>query len=257
MLQKFFSMTIWVGIALLVLLWLPILGIFRLFDWDSTRYRTGKTFRKLGYFISRINPNWYIEIEGAENIDDRTPYVMVSNHLSNADIPLISNLPWEMKWVAKKELFKVPFLGWMMSMSGDISVDRASNTKRAGIFTRSSFYLKRKCSVMFFPEGTRSRTGLLNTFSTGAFDLAIQEKVPILPIVIDGTQDCLPKKTWVFKRAVQIKLKVLSPIDTSNLKESDTLLLMNRVRSSIANQLSEWRELPLTEVDATVKSAAS
>ncbi len=257
MLQKFFSMMIWAGIALLVLVWLPILGLCRLFDRDVTRYRTGKTFRKLGYFISRINPNWNIEIEGAEGIDDRTPYVVVSNNLSNADIPLISNLPWEMKWVAKKELFDVPFVGWMMSMSGDISVDRASSTKRAGIISRSSFYLRRKCSVMFFPEGTRSRTGLLNKFTTGAFDLAIQEKVPILPIVIDGTQDCLPKKTWVFKPAVQIKLKVLSPIDTSNLKESDTLVLMNRVRTLIANQLSEWREIPLREVDAMVKSVAS
>ncbi len=252
MLQKFFSMLIWAGIALLVLIWLPILGICRLFDRDPTRYRTGKTFRKLGFFISRINPNWIINIEGADHLDDRTPYVVVSNHLSNADIPLISNLPWEMKWVAKKELFDVPVLGRMMSMSGDISVDRASSNKRAGIFARCSFYLKRKCSVMFFPEGTRSRTGLLNSFSPGAFDLAIQENVPILPIVIDGTQDCLPKKTWVFKRAVQIKLKVLSPVDTSDLKSKDAKALMNRVRSSIADQLAEWRNQPLHEVDSTV-----
>lgn len=248
--QKLFSMAVWVGILCLIAIWIPYLAVSRLFERDPVRYKTGKRFRKLGRTISRINSNWQIEIEGHKDIDDRNPYVMVCNHLSNADIPLISNLPWEMKWIAKRELFETPFLGWMMKMSADIPVDRDSKSKRAGIFKQCKFYLKRKCSVMFFPEGTRSRSGLLNKFSPGAFDLAIQQNVPILPLVIDGTQDCLPKKTWVFKPAVQIKLKVLAPIDTSNFTKADTFLLMEKVRMAIAEQLSEWRGVPVSEVDA-------
>ena len=249
--QRLKSVFIWAAIILLIIFWLPLLAIKRLLDTDPVHYKTGKLFRKLGFFISKVNPNWKIEIEGEANIDDRNPYVVVSNHLSNADIPLISNLPWEMKWVAKIELFKLPVTGWMMKMSGDIPVDRSSKNKRAGVFLRCKYYLDRKVSVMFFPEGTRSRSGMLNKFSPGAFELAIREKIPVLPIVLDGTQDCLPKKNWVFKPDVHIKMKILEPIDTTGYTIESGIELMEFVRSKIALQIAEWRELPVTEVDAT------
>lgn len=250
MLQKLFSVLIWTGIFLLVLVWLPVVAFVRLIDRDPVRYSTGKVFRKLGFAISRVNPNWKISIEGHEDIADRHPYIVVCNHLSNADIPLISNLPWEMKWVAKKELFKVPFLGWMMKMAQDISVDRQSSSKRIGVFKKCVFYLERKCSVMFFPEGTRSRDGKLKRFSPGAFDLAIRENIPILPMAIDGTQECLPKKTWVFTKDVYVTLKVFPPVSTKDLNPEDALDLMTKVRRQIAEQLAEWRDEPLASVDA-------
>jgi 1-acyl-sn-glycerol-3-phosphate acyltransferase len=249
--QKLFSVLIWTGIALLVIVWLPALAIVRLFDWDPVRYRTGRFFRRLGSAISRINPNWKITIEGWKYIDDRNPYIVVCNHLSNADIPLISNLPWEMKWIAKKELFGVPLLGWMMKMSQDISVDRESSNKRVGVFKQCSFYLKHNCSVMFFPEGTRSRDGRMKKFSLGAFDLAIKKNIPILPLVIDGTQDCLPKKTWVFTEDAYVNLKVLEPIPTEKLNAEDSIELMTRVRREMLEQLSEWRNEPIAAIDAT------
>ncbi|MFO7845037.1 MAG: lysophospholipid acyltransferase family protein [Balneolaceae bacterium] len=251
--QKIFSFLVWSGIALLVLFWLPALAIVRLFDRDPVRYRTGRFFRKLGKAISRINPNWKINIEGADRIDDRNPYVVVCNHLSNADIPLISNLPWEMKWVAKKELFSVPVLGWMMKMAQDISVDRQSSNKRIGVFKRCRYYLRNNCSVMFFPEGTRSRDGRMKKFSLGAFELAIRDNIPVLPMVIDGTQECLPKKTWVFTRDVYVNLKVLEPIATDEFTKEDSLDLMEQTRGKIADQLMEWRNEPLNKVDATVQ----
>ncbi|TVR28515.1 MAG: 1-acyl-sn-glycerol-3-phosphate acyltransferase [Balneolaceae bacterium] len=246
------SVLIWSAIIVLIIFWLPLIAVRRLFDFDPVRYKTGRLFRKLGYFMSKVNPNWKIEIEGEKAIDDRNPYVVVSNHLSNADIPVISNLPWEMKWVAKKELFNLPVAGWMMKMAGDIPVDRASRNKRAGVFLRCKYYLDRKVSVMFFPEGTRSRTGKINKFAPGAFELAIREKIPILPIVIDGTQDCLPKKTWVFKPNVYVKMKILNPIDTSALNEANGIELMNHVRSLITDQIAEWRGVAVAEVDATL-----
>ncbi|HKL14888.1 MAG TPA: lysophospholipid acyltransferase family protein [Balneolaceae bacterium] len=249
--QKLFSVLIWTGIALLVIAWLPAMALVRLFDRDPVRYSTGRLFRRLGSAISRINPNWKITIEGEEEINDRNPYIIVCNHLSNADIPLISNLPWEMKWVAKKELFDLPVLGWMMKMAQDISVDRSASNKRIGVFKMCSFYLKNNCSVMFFPEGTRSRDGRMKRFSLGAFDLAIKKNIPILPLVIDGTQDCLPKKNWVFTTEAYVNLKVLTPIPTERLEGDDSMELMKRVRGEMLAQLSEWRNQPETTIDAT------
>jgi len=249
--QKIFSVLIWTGIALLVSAWLPAMALVRLFDRDPVRYSTGRLFRRLGASISRINPNWKITIEGEEGIDDRHPYIIVCNHLSNADIPLISNLPWEMKWVAKKELFDLPVLGWMMKMAQDISVDRSASNKRIGVFKMCSYYLRNNCSVMFFPEGTRSRDGRMKRFSLGAFDLAIKKNIPILPLVIDGTQDCLPKKNWVFTTDAYVNLKVLTPIYTDRLDGGDSLELMKRVRAEMLAQLSEWRNQPAASIDAT------
>ena len=246
------SALIWFVISLLVLFWLPIMFFTWIFDRDSSKYRTGKVFRKLGLAVSRVNPNWKISKEGYEQIDDRNPYVVVSNHLSHADIPVISNLPWEMKWVAKKELFEVPVLGRMLKMSGDIPVDRKSSNKRAGVFKSSTEYLKNNVSVMFFPEGTRSRTGKVNRFAPGAFELAIRNGVPILPIALDGTQDCLPKKDWVFKPDVYVKLKVLEPIETKSLEPDQSIELMKKVKTLIVEQVAEWRGCELTQVDSTL-----
>jgi 1-acyl-sn-glycerol-3-phosphate acyltransferase len=248
MVQRIKSLLIWAGIILLVLFWLPLLALIRLFDRNPVRYRTGRWFRKLGYLISKVNPTWDVDIEGGKDVDDRNPYVMVSNHLSNADIPVISNLPWEMKWIAKKELFGVPIVGWMMKMSGDISVDRSSSNKRIGVFKQCKYYLDRNISVIFFPEGTRSRSGKVNRFAIGAFDLAIREQKPILPIALDGTQDCLPKKSWIFKPNVHVRMKVLDPIPTVGMEKEDAVELVKDVQRKIATQIAEWRAVSVEDV---------
>jgi 1-acyl-sn-glycerol-3-phosphate acyltransferase len=243
------SLAIWIGVALLILIWLPMLAICRLIDPDPAHYYTGKLFRKLGKAISKINPNWQITISGRTDIDDRSPYVVVCNHLSQADIPLISNLPWEMKWVAKKELFDTPIVGWMMKLAGDISVDRRAPNRKEMTFEQARYYLDNRCSVMFFPEGTRSRNGNLNAFTRGAFELAIREQKAVLPMVIDGTQNTLPKRSWKFGIAKHIKLKVLDPVPTEGLERNDTRSLTEDVRKRILDQLSEWRNQSPKEID--------
>lgn len=246
------SLLIWLGVAILVLIWLPMLALCRLFDPDPAHYHTGKLFRKLGKTISKINPNWKITIGGRTDVDDRAPYIVVCNHLSQADIPLISNLPWEMKWTAKKELFETPVVGWMMKLAGDISVDRRADNRKETTFRKARFYLDNSCSVMFFPEGTRSRNGNLNAFTWGAFELAIREQKPILPLVIDGTQNTLPKQSWKFGIAKQIKLKVLDPVSTEGLHKEDTRSLTEEVRNQILKQLSEWRGKSPEQIDNLV-----
>jgi 1-acyl-sn-glycerol-3-phosphate acyltransferase len=250
--QRIKSLLIWTLIAILVLIWLPLLALVRLVDRDPTRYRTGYLFRKLGLAMSRVNPFWNITIEGHEGIDDRTPYVIVSNHLSNADIPVISNLPWEMKWVAKRELFEIPFVGWMMKLAGDIPVDRGRNINKVSTFKKCIFYLRKNTSVIFFPEGTRSRDGRLNRFSRGAFELAIREQVPLLPLVIDGTHGCLPKNSWLFKPDVHAKLKILEPIPTKGFEADQVEELIDHVRDRMAEHLMQLRKSNRAEVDALV-----
>lgn len=235
------SAIIWFCNLMLSLIWLPLTAITRLFDRDPAHYRTGRLFRALGKAYSLINPDWNITITGRTDIDDRNPYVMVCNHQSLADIPLISNLPWEMKWIAKDALFKVPITGWMMRLAGDIAVKRKTADQKEFIFERAAFYLQNKCSVIFFPEGTRSKTGKLRRFTNGAFELAIKEQIPVLPMVIDGTQNTLPRDTWKFGKAENIRLKILDPIDTKALNEDHVGELMHNVRSLIEGQLIAWR----------------
>jgi 1-acyl-sn-glycerol-3-phosphate acyltransferase len=252
--QRIKSLLIWILIAFLVLIWLPVLALVRLVDRDPVRYKTGYLFRKLGMAMSRVNPFWKITIEGYENIDDRAPYVIVSNHLSNADIPVISNLPWEIKWVAKRELFEIPIVGWMMKLAGDIPVDRGRNMSKISTFKKCIFYLRRNTSVIFFPEGTRSRDGRLNRFSRGAFELAIREQVPVLPLVIDGTHGCLPKNSWVFKPDVHAKLMVLDPVPTEGLEANQVEELIDKVRGVMTDHLMKLRGSDREAVDAMVKS---
>lgn len=253
MVSSFKSILIWLTVLLLILVWTPVMGVVRLFDRDASRYRTGRLFRTLGKWITRVNPGWKITITGKTDVDDRTPYVVVSNHLSNADIPVISNLPWEMKWMAKKELFGIPFVGWMMKMAGDIPVDRRDPRSQISTLKTAVSYLRNNCSIMFFPEGTRSRSGKLGRFTNGAFHLAIREQIPVLPLVIDGTQNCLPKKSWKFGHAPKITLKVLDPVPVEGLTGDDVDDLTGRVRRTILSELAGGRSMEPAAVDGTRK----
>lgn len=246
------SIIIWTCELVLVVLWVPMLAIRRFLDRDPALYKTGKLFRKLGKYASKVNPHWNVSVEGYKGINDREPYVMVCNHLSLADIPVISNLPWEMKWMVKKELFSLPLLGWLLKLGGDIPVD-PHGRKSIGPLRKAAFYLHHNCSIMFFPEGTRSRSGKLNRFNRGAFELAIQEQAAILPMVLDGTQNCLPKTSWKFTGKNEVRLKVLDPIPTNHLTIDQANELTDQVRGILLKQLTEWRGLSVSEVDATVK----
>lgn len=240
----------WAAVALVALAALPVLLVLRLVDRTPGRLRTGRAFRIAGSTITRINPEWTVEVEGLEAADALDhPYVVVSNHQSHADIPVISLLPWEMKWVAKKELFDVPVLGWMMRLADDIAVDRADPASRASVLARAKERLRRGASVMFFAEGTRSKDGRVRRFHDGAFRLAVSAGVPVLPLAIDGTMDALPKHGWQFSRA-DVRLAVLEPVPTDGLGQDDVEALRDRVRAVILERVAAWREVPAASVDA-------
>jgi 1-acyl-sn-glycerol-3-phosphate acyltransferase len=248
------SLITWFTTAILILAWLPLLAVSRLFDRDPVLYRTGFLFRKLGKALTKVNPAWRLHVSGETVSDPRHPYVVVSNHQSMADIPLISNLPWEMKWLGKMELFKLPVIGWMMSLSGDISVDRKNARSGAQAIIKAQRYLEQRCSVMIFPEGTRTLDGRVRQFTDGAFHLAIRAKVPVLPLVIEGSRDCIPKNSWRFGKPSEIFLKILPPIETASLGIEDVQALRDRVRAATMKQIAEWRSVPVSEVDGLAPS---
>lgn len=247
------SAWVWTATLLLILCWTPILFVVSLFDRDPARYRTGRWFRRLGAATTYINPFWDIEVTGNIPDDPRRPYVVVGNHQSQADPSIVSRLPWEMKWVAKIEIFRVPIAGWMMRTAGDIAVDRRDKRSRAEVLIKARDVLRKQCSVMFFPEGTRSRDGRVDRFNNGAFRLAIKERVPVLPIALDGTYDALPKHSLKFRPATTtMRVKVLEPIETEGLKADDAQALQERARQRIIEQIAEWRGVAPEQVDAAL-----
>ena len=174
---------------------------------------------------------------------------MVSNHQSLADIPIISNLPWEMKWMAKLELFKLPVVGWMLRMAGDIPVNRQSGRSGAQALLRAKEYLQQKCSVMIFPEGTRSPDGRIGPFNDGAFHLAVREQVAILPIAVEGSRNCLPKRSWRFGPSQDIFLHLLPAIETTGLSPQDVPALRDNIRTLILAEVARLRGVSVESVD--------
>jgi 1-acyl-sn-glycerol-3-phosphate acyltransferase len=218
----------------MILLWTPLVAMVRLFDRDPRHLRTARWYRRLGRVLARVNP-WHVVVTGLEYVQFGRTYVVVSNHQSLADIPVICHVPLDTKWLAKGELFRVPVLGWMLRMAGDIPVDRSDRRSAARALLECARYLRRGCSVVFFPEGTRSPDGSVLPFNDGPFQLAIREQVPILPLAVCGSGRALPRDTWMFGTTQTITLKILPavPVDGFTIKETGNL--RDRVRQQIVD----------------------
>jgi 1-acyl-sn-glycerol-3-phosphate acyltransferase len=234
------SLWIWTAGGLLIAGWTLLVALVRLADRNPHRLRTARTFRRLGPVIARVNP-WRIHIAGQEHLDRNRVYVIVSNHQSLADIPLIAHLRFDAKWLAKAELFRVPFVGWMMSMSDDVPVARSDRRKAAHALLQCARYLRQGCSVVFFPEGTRSRDGHVLPFNDGPFQLAIREQVAVLPLVVDGSRDALPRNSWLFSDALDIHLRVLEPVPVEGMTVKESATLRETVRQCIIDELCRIR----------------
>ena len=236
------SIWIWTSSATLVVLWVPLLGAIWAFDREPNRLRTGRWFRLLGRLLGKLNP-WRIHISGLDHIGRDQVYVIVSNHQSLADIPLIAHLEVDAKWLAKAELFRLPLVGWMLRMAGDIPVERSIPRQSARAMLRCAKCLRQRCSVVFFPEGSRSLDGEVQQFNQGAFQLAIRERVPILPLVVHGTANALPRKTWLFGADQDIWLRVLAPIPVQGWDIQHSADLRDTVRQTIMDELYRLRDL--------------
>jgi 1-acyl-sn-glycerol-3-phosphate acyltransferase len=234
--KRLISLWVWFSGALIGFLWVPWLAlVFSVTaPRDPGRYVVGRWFRRAAVLVTKLNPLWRFRTTGVRIPDPRRPYIAVANHESFADIFLLSHLPWEMKWLSKESIFKIPFMGWMMRMAGDIAVQRGDVKSRALALEACRDRLAKGVSVMIMPEGTRSADGQVQKFHDGAFRLAVETGCPILPIAVAGTRAAIAKGSWIIGRANAIA-RVLEPIETAGLTLDDVPALRDRVRQMIAD----------------------
>lgn len=180
-----------------------------------------------------LNPYWKLKVDGLENIDHNQTYVIVANHQSLADIIIIYKTHIYFKWVAKKELLKLPFIGGLLWVNDHVLLSRGDFGSIKTVYRQAAGWLRNGVSMLFFPEGTRSHTDDMSEFQNGAFKLAIKEKRPLLPVYIGGTREAIPKGGWIFKTQVSGRLVVLPPIDTTKYGAADYGALRDLVREKL------------------------
>ncbi|MCH8567757.1 MAG: 1-acyl-sn-glycerol-3-phosphate acyltransferase [Balneolales bacterium] len=193
------------------------------FPFDKFNRYPNAVMMFFGKSIIVCNPFWKKHYFGLEKLDNRVPgYIRVANHQSFLDMPLLATLPTNMKWISKKELFKIPIVGWIMSLAGHISVDRGAKGAAKSLLAMNA-PIECGTSVMIFPEGTRSREGKLKPFKKGAFYSSFDNKFDIQPIVIEGTYKCMKPDTWVMNLTGNLYVSVLEPISPENFSSVDEL----------------------------------
>ncbi|EPX58235.1 1-acyl-sn-glycerol-3-phosphate acyltransferase [Cystobacter fuscus DSM 2262] len=238
------SMYAWLETGLVSLTGFCIQAPLAVITWpfDKRKVVTGRAFRLMGTTAARLNPFWKFGIHGTY-VRPAPRTVVVSNHESNADPFIISMLPWEMKWMAKASLLKIPVVGWSMWLAGDIPVRRGEKDSAMQAMGICKRWLDKGMPIMIFPEGTRSKTDELLPFKDGAFRLAIETGADVLPLAVSGTRRALPKHSWRFATARAL-VTVGTPISTKGM----TLADLERLKTMAREQILQMREQlkPLT-----------
>jgi 1-acyl-sn-glycerol-3-phosphate acyltransferase len=197
---------------------------------DRRRYLLHQFTCRWSDIILGINPYWKVRVEGRKKIDPKKVYVMVSNHQSGLDILVLFKLHRHFKWVAKKGLFIIPFIGWNMALNGYISIERARGRSKLQMMDKAAASIRAGNSVILFPEGTRSPDGNLQNYKTGAFRLALETHSPILPVVIKGTHLAIKKGGLLIHKNDHVKVVVLDPIPYESFSHLDSKELAQMIQ---------------------------
>ncbi len=195
-----------------------------------------------GWLIIFTSMIWRLDVRGRHHIDPKKQYVIIANHQSLLDILVVAaTLPINFKFLAKKELFYIPIMGWAMALAGYIPVDRSSHEsgKRAVLWI--SRYLKKGASVLLFPEGTRSHDGKVHAFKMGAFKLSRETQCPILPVVIEGTGQALPKRSFYIRKKSTFAVSIGKPVDLSDLGDQSLEDAKEQIRHEMIGRLERIR----------------
>lgn len=206
-------------------------------------------FDRHGKIAYRVNRFWTwivvwaggvsLKVHGADNIDPRQQYIFMVNHQSNVDIPvLVQSLPqFQLRWVAKKELLKVPFFGWAMWATKHVMVDRNDSQDALRSLRVAKERMANGISIVVFPEGTRSRDGKLHRFKKGGFLLAAQAGKPVVPITINGSERLLPYGAFQLRPGA-IDVIIDKPISVEGYRAGKLRILSNQVRDTIQSHLN-------------------
>jgi 1-acyl-sn-glycerol-3-phosphate acyltransferase len=192
-------------------------------------HRYARLWGRVALWANRVK----VSVEGMENLEGGGPYIFMSNHQGSYDIfALLGHLPFQFKWLAKKELFSVPFLGWTMAAAGYISIDREGTRETVEAMNKAAERIRDGMSVVIFPEGSRSPDGTIQPFKKGGFTLAIKSKVPIVPLALTGSREIMPRERLTAASG-EIRIRMGRPIETAQHSMKDRKDLMEKVRETI------------------------
>lgn len=224
-----------------VMLLLSVVAFVLTVPFDKQRKVVHELSRALVYMFVMVPPMWKRRVEGLEHIEKDKPYVIVINHQSMIDIMMLYLVPMTFRWVSKREVYRIPFIGRFLLLHGDITIDRKQGSKAMRkVMEKGQMWLGRGVSVSMFPEGTRSKDGEIHRFKAGAFALAKEAGVGILPVVMDGS-------TTMFKPSMMVNwrnefvIRVLPPVTAEEVAKADQSELMEQVREKMVDALAEIR----------------
>jgi 1-acyl-sn-glycerol-3-phosphate acyltransferase len=185
-----------------------------------------------------------LKVVGASNFDRSHNYVFVSNHVSFMDIPvLLAGIDHDIRLTYRSTLTRMPIWGWALRYGHFLMMDRSSPIKAQRTIQRAKELLKQGASIQLFPEGTRSKTGELQTFKRGAFNLAYEAKAPIIPVAIRGVHTIMPRDTYLPRWGGKVELTIGSPIYANNVSESESraeeLRLMHLAEEKVREMLGK------------------
>jgi 1-acyl-sn-glycerol-3-phosphate acyltransferase len=236
---RLFTCWCWTGCGLSTAFWASVSVLGSVFSGKGRlQHFCMKRWSRDNLWLSRAR----VEIEGLENLDPRGSQLLVANHSGLHDIlSLSASLPIQFRWVAKKSLFSVPFMGWHMGRSGYIAIDRDNPREAAKSIVQAAKIIKSGTNAIAFPEGTRSKTGDLGKFHSGAFALALRTEVPLVPVSIDGSYRVIRPKTLQVNPGTVIRIKIDKPIDLSAYPRGEKHRLMEDVFQVMDRNLRELR----------------
>ena len=230
----------WIFIDPIIILFTGIMATISVFFslFDGKGILQHKCARIWAKFIIKVS-GAKIEIEGFDKIDPEETYIIMANHQSYFDIwTLLAHMPFQFRFLAKDSLFKVPFLGWHLKRSGNIPIYRGEARKSVKSIKSAAQKVNSGISLCIFPEGSRSKDGVIQDFKPGVFYLAILSKKPILPITIIGSRFLLPKGSIKIKSG-KIKVIISDPIETKNYTKKEMEELIKKVRDVIVSNFDE------------------
>jgi len=243
----------WVSILVSIWLWIVFVGvIIPGMILITTAYLIGKlTDKRLllvhwvatawAWVLLRSCPFWNVKYYDFHNVPKKTACVMISNHQSMLDILVLHRVHRPFKWVSKAENFKVPVVGWVLTLNECLRIERGKSSSATNLFKAARETLAMGSSLMLFPEGTRSVDGVMRPFKEGAFLMAKESDVPILPIVLDGNYLSLPKNGLMLKQSSNIIVKALPVIPVEIVREKTVKELMEYSRQLIESELMRIR----------------
>ncbi len=181
-----------------------------------------------------------VEVIGRENVRTDRPHIFMANHQSDFDILIVlAHIPGQFRWIAKKELFKIPLFGRAMRNAGYIEIDRQNHEQALQSLREAAAKIREGKSVVTFPEGTRSKDGTVKSFKQGMFHLAIESGVPIVPITIIGAGEIMPKRSLNVKPG-RITMVIDRPVEVGGYTKESRAELIERVRGIIIGNLERF-----------------